>query len=572
MALANIAVLLAQRGRRVLMIDWDLEAPGLEKYFNNFTIQPSSDGGLLDMLIDAKANRASVKWQNYASRIVMEKAHLFLIKSGKDRKDYGADLALFNWAEFFEKNEAGQFLEDLREDWRSDFDFVFIDSRTGFTDTNGICTYFLPDVLVPVFTCTEQSLYGAKEMVIAAQEFRQRLLFDREALTIFPIASRFDSRSEYDLGQNWLTKFAEELHPFYNSWLPSSVSKTVTSPREESNAAKERIAEVRSVIERTKLPYVAYFSFGEKLPVLEESKDDPEGLSHAYLTVTNILDDRFVNVGNAISPSRTSPIVPGLGWLPADWREISNAPLSRIATPADRLVWATARAEIGDFAAAREGFASFGNDEYRNPRFLYEYAWTLYADPSGDEAEKILNLAQRALRLVNRNSAPDKWLVLSIKDLLTALMLYGIGGSYDSAIYMTNDILENFGSTASPNTRFHRACAFGQLFHAETIGGKRKLAADDFEAVKSIVIHDVRTILHFGQEYHDQLRMVAGPYRDEYSQDDDLQTFASVDHELCSILGIDRPKPSRRKVKRVKLSGDGSGRSGIRVLADESPR
>jgi len=31
-ALANIAVLLARWGHRVLTIDWDLEAPGLERY------------------------------------------------------------------------------------------------------------------------------------------------------------------------------------------------------------------------------------------------------------------------------------------------------------------------------------------------------------------------------------------------------------------------------------------------------------------------------------------------------------------------------------------------------------
>ena len=29
MAMANVAVLLAQRGLRVLAVDWDLEAPGL---------------------------------------------------------------------------------------------------------------------------------------------------------------------------------------------------------------------------------------------------------------------------------------------------------------------------------------------------------------------------------------------------------------------------------------------------------------------------------------------------------------------------------------------------------------
>ena len=33
MALANVAVLLSQWGKKVLMVDWDLEAPGLEHFF-----------------------------------------------------------------------------------------------------------------------------------------------------------------------------------------------------------------------------------------------------------------------------------------------------------------------------------------------------------------------------------------------------------------------------------------------------------------------------------------------------------------------------------------------------------
>ena len=33
LALANIGVLLAKRGKRVLLMDWDLEAPGLDRYF-----------------------------------------------------------------------------------------------------------------------------------------------------------------------------------------------------------------------------------------------------------------------------------------------------------------------------------------------------------------------------------------------------------------------------------------------------------------------------------------------------------------------------------------------------------
>src|SRR5436305_1706735 len=36
MALANVAWILASRGERVLVIDWDLEAPGLHRYFAPF--------------------------------------------------------------------------------------------------------------------------------------------------------------------------------------------------------------------------------------------------------------------------------------------------------------------------------------------------------------------------------------------------------------------------------------------------------------------------------------------------------------------------------------------------------
>ena len=49
MALANIAVLLARRGLKVLMVDWDFEAPGLDRYFSYFSLE-TKGAGLLRML------------------------------------------------------------------------------------------------------------------------------------------------------------------------------------------------------------------------------------------------------------------------------------------------------------------------------------------------------------------------------------------------------------------------------------------------------------------------------------------------------------------------------------------
>src|ERR1700712_2090557 len=40
MALANVAWILASHGKRVLTIDWDLEAPGLHRYFRPFLDDP----------------------------------------------------------------------------------------------------------------------------------------------------------------------------------------------------------------------------------------------------------------------------------------------------------------------------------------------------------------------------------------------------------------------------------------------------------------------------------------------------------------------------------------------------
>src|SRR5262245_21830082 len=54
MAVANIAWILASAGNRVLSVDWDLEAPGLHRYFAPFLSDKDLTGseGLIDLLIE----------------------------------------------------------------------------------------------------------------------------------------------------------------------------------------------------------------------------------------------------------------------------------------------------------------------------------------------------------------------------------------------------------------------------------------------------------------------------------------------------------------------------------------
>src|ERR1700752_1278094 len=54
MTVANVAWILASNGLRVLTVDWDLESPGLHRYFHPFLLdkQLRSTRGVIDMVRD----------------------------------------------------------------------------------------------------------------------------------------------------------------------------------------------------------------------------------------------------------------------------------------------------------------------------------------------------------------------------------------------------------------------------------------------------------------------------------------------------------------------------------------
>src|SRR5437868_12502447 len=64
MALANLAECFREKGLRTLMIDWDLEAPGLESYFfpagSKEYVAAQSRDGLIDLLQLYKSGYAAI--------------------------------------------------------------------------------------------------------------------------------------------------------------------------------------------------------------------------------------------------------------------------------------------------------------------------------------------------------------------------------------------------------------------------------------------------------------------------------------------------------------------------------
>jgi cellulose biosynthesis protein BcsQ len=270
MALANVAALLSRFGRKVLIIDWDLEAPGLERFFDPYLSgSRKQTPGIVDLFAAFAAGEES-DWRRHCLKVRIPGGEpISLLHAGLDDGLYLDRLRSIDWQDAA-KRGLGEMLEKLRFEWKSAFEYVLIDSRTGLTDIGGICAIQLPDYLVSLFTTNEQSLAGVADTMRRAKTAHEALGVDRKRLVIIPIPSRDESNTEYNLALDWRRRFSNELRPFYEAWIP------------ETETAE-------TVLEILKIPYVAYWSFGEKLPVLQEDPENPKLLAYSYALIANLI-------------------------------------------------------------------------------------------------------------------------------------------------------------------------------------------------------------------------------------------------------------------------------------------
>jgi len=268
--LANVAVLLARWGYRVLAIDWDLEAPGLHHYFAP-VLPKTPDGGVIDLAYDflAGADRPGA----HAIQLDLEDGVVALLAAGRQDETYVGRVQGIDWEDLYRRGFA-EFLERCRAAWTSDYDFVLIDSRTGISDIAGICTAHLPDRLVVVFTANEQSVNGAVRIAQRADRARDRLPYDRQPHLVLPILSRLDNRVEYERAEEWRQRCAEIAAPLFRNWLAKSMPEDL-------------------MLRHVTLPYVSYWSFGEQLPVLEEYTPSADQVSFALETVAAVIAQQF---------------------------------------------------------------------------------------------------------------------------------------------------------------------------------------------------------------------------------------------------------------------------------------
>ncbi|MCK6567690.1 MAG: hypothetical protein DCC59_07665 [Chloroflexi bacterium] len=307
MALANIAELFYNEGLRVLMIDWDLEAPGLENFFSTnpeIDKDPLARRGLADMLQDYKNLMSTPHEQEKDSPQFLLPSgdlspyfysihspnsvggRLWLLPAGKRDSDeyvsYTNFVRTFDWLDFYENWYGDIFFEWFRTEILKLADVVLIDSRTGLSEMGGVCTHQLADAVIMFTSTNQQSVDGIQGMVrqlLSNEVSRLRKSMNRP-LKILVFPSRVEDRAEQ-----------EKFTGFQNSFIGKF--RSLEKPPEMKWVNQE---DWSNYLWESYIPHVPLYSFGENLVVSGHRKTG------------NILRDSYKKIGSImalISPSKS---------------------------------------------------------------------------------------------------------------------------------------------------------------------------------------------------------------------------------------------------------------------------
>ena len=171
LALANVAWLLANHRfepARVLVVDFDLAAPGLAQVFG--MKHPKSWVGIVDYVSEYLDNARIPP----ISRFIHETSHrgIDILPAGRMDKAYQRNLERLDWRSIYSSAYGYELIEKMKADIDSiqpEYDYVLVDSLTGYSDVGGICVKQIPDAVILLFRLNSQNLEGIRSVYRALQ-------------------------------------------------------------------------------------------------------------------------------------------------------------------------------------------------------------------------------------------------------------------------------------------------------------------------------------------------------------------------------------------------------------------
>ncbi|MDQ2905238.1 MAG: AAA family ATPase [Chloroflexota bacterium] len=173
-ALGFVANILATRGHKVVMMDFDLEAPGLSFMYPTEESTPKLYG-VLDYIyqryLTPDENQPTIE-ECIRQIDIPVRGELYLVPAGEYNEGYIHRLADLDIRVFYQRetNPIHQLLNDVKT--YLDPDIILIDARTGFTEMGAIALFDQADLGIICFSPTPQSFSGLEWVVKAASKQR----------------------------------------------------------------------------------------------------------------------------------------------------------------------------------------------------------------------------------------------------------------------------------------------------------------------------------------------------------------------------------------------------------------
>jgi tetratricopeptide (TPR) repeat protein/Mrp family chromosome partitioning ATPase len=274
MAAANVAFRLADRNALdVIVVDWDLEAPGLHRFFGISDEVAASTTGLLDYLLawrEAVEEDADGPPDAMGSLIRVTEpgpanGSLSLLLAGRLDRGYSDRLRGFDWLPFYRFNAGYAAIETLREQLAGKADMVLIDSRTGVTDAGGICTVQVPDGVVLMTAANEQSWKGIERVGRSIAE-GERERPGRPVPKVWVAVGRAPYLDVPRHGEDWF----EEYGPRFEAGCEEKLWAKADHPHG---------------LHSYRLPHVGRWGFGEQ--ILDTQLDTDDELARAYRALSD---------------------------------------------------------------------------------------------------------------------------------------------------------------------------------------------------------------------------------------------------------------------------------------------
>jgi uncharacterized protein YjbI with pentapeptide repeats len=312
MALVNVGEMLADVGYDVIACDFDLEAPGLERYIVDdraAALAYRRNLGVVDLLTEYKdvmagddwpSGKASDDWRE-VNGVQLRRPSSCAVPVpspntgrlgrlrflGAGRRDgqwaqrYSESVQRFDWSDFYARWAGAAYIDFFRADLTEGQTVVLVDSRTGITEQGGVCTHHLADLVILMSAPNDINIDGTRWMSGILSNLDVDALRAGRPLQAMPVPARVETASQVAELEQFRTRFERE----FAARVPAAVGDGVT------------------FLQAAEIPYIPYFAFTEKVVARQGGASHRE-LHRAYEVLARAIVTVGLDAGLLTAPKR----------------------------------------------------------------------------------------------------------------------------------------------------------------------------------------------------------------------------------------------------------------------------